>query len=171
MGANNALLCECPDVSQSKCERGKCSTPLEEIRLASLGGAGLSHISNCNPRPCTRPPQCIRWPLSNGWQEQHFPRMVHMTISLSELEKKVMGLLITHLAKDFDVIAQDVHHVVGAHRPCRRGPPYVVGAPHLDMLNHRLGFPKGTIQGVQLPPPPPPPFPTPLQGCGVPAAP
>ena len=40
---------------------------------------------------------------------------VHRTLDMARLQGQVVDVLITDLAKYFDVIAQDVHPVVGNH--------------------------------------------------------
>ena len=50
-----------------------------------------------------------------GVSLQEVVRMVHMKLDLARLRCRVVDVLITDLAKFFDVIAQDVHPIVGAH--------------------------------------------------------
>ena len=45
---------------------------------------------------------------------QEVVRTVHMKLDLAKLQHRVVHVLITDLAKFFDVIAQDVHPIVGA---------------------------------------------------------
>ena len=42
-------------------------------------------------------------------------RTVHMKLDLARLQRRVVDVLITDLAKCVDVIAQDIHPIVGAH--------------------------------------------------------
>ena len=50
-----------------------------------------------------------------GMSLQKVVRTVHMVLDLPRLRRQVVDVLITDLAKYFDVIAQDVHPVVSSH--------------------------------------------------------
>ena len=49
-----------------------------------------------------------------GVSFQEVVRTVHMKMDLTRLQRRVVDVLVTDLAKFFDVIAQDVHPIVGA---------------------------------------------------------
>ena len=49
-----------------------------------------------------------------GVSLQEVVRMVHMKLDLARLQRRVADVLVTDLAKFCDVIAQDVHPIVGA---------------------------------------------------------
>ena len=49
-----------------------------------------------------------------GVSLQEVVRTVHMKLDQAQLQHRVVHVLITDLAKIFDVIAQDLHPIVGA---------------------------------------------------------
>ena len=62
---------------------------------------------------------------------QEVVRTLHMKLDLAKLQHRVADVLITDLAKFFNVIAQDVHPIVGAR----------VGMGEVDHLaTHAEGF-------------------------------
>ena len=90
---------------------------------------------------------------------QEVVRTVHMKLDLARLQHKVVDVLITDLAKFFDVITQDVHPIVGARvglgeadhlATHTEGFSYTLplGPWQSSTLAQLLGPPKGTIQGV-----------------------
>ena len=90
---------------------------------------------------------------------QEVVRMVHMKLDLTKLQRWVVDVLITDLAKFFDVVAQDVHPIVGArvglgqvgHSATRtEGFSYALplGPRQSSTLAQLLGTPQGTIRGV-----------------------
>ena len=94
-----------------------------------------------------------------GVSLQEVVRTVHMKLDLAKLQRRVADVLITDLAKIFDVIAQDVHPIVGARvglgeashlATHTEGFSYTlpVGPWQLSTLTQLLGTPQGTIQGV-----------------------
>ena len=94
-----------------------------------------------------------------GASLQEVVRTVHMKLDLARLQRWVVDVLITDLAKFFDVIAQDVHPIVGAHvglgeashlATHTEGFLYALplGPWQSDTLAQLLGTPPGTIQGV-----------------------
>ena len=86
-------------------------------------------------------------------------RAVHMLLDLVCLRGEVVDVLITHRAKYFDVLAQDVHPVVGSCIGLGRvdhlfahteGYKYTtpVGTLYSKLPQQLLGIPEGTLQGV-----------------------
>ena len=82
-----------------------------------------------------------------------------MKLDLAKLQHRVVDVLITDLAKFFDMIAQDVHPIVGVrvglgevdHLATRtEGFSYTLplGPWQSSTLAQLLGTPQGTIQGV-----------------------
>ena len=66
-----------------------------------------------------------------GISLQEVVRTVHMKLDLARLQNRIVDVLITDLAKFFDVIAQDIHPIVGAR----------VGLGEADHLaTHTEGF-------------------------------
>ena len=94
-----------------------------------------------------------------GVSLQEVVRTVHMKLDLAKLEHRVVDVLITDLAKFFDVIAQDVHPIVGARvglgeadhlATHTEGFSYTLplGPWQSSTLAQLLGTPHSTIQGV-----------------------
>ena len=94
-----------------------------------------------------------------GVSLQEVVRTVHMKLDQARLQHRVVGVLITDLAKYFDVIAQDIHPIVGAwvglgeadHLATHtEGFSYTLplGPWQSSTLAQLLGTPQGTIQGV-----------------------
>ena len=90
---------------------------------------------------------------------QEVVRMVHMKLDLAKLQHRVVDVLITDLAKFWDVIAQDVHPIVGAQvglgeadhlATHTKGFSYTLplGPWQSRTLTQLLGTPQVTIQGV-----------------------
>ena len=86
--------------------------------------------------------------------------MVHMKLDLAR-QRRVVDILITDLAKFFDVITQDVHPIVGAHvglgrpatwLPTRKASRIPCPWAHGSRIRWRTAWetppPPGTIQGV-----------------------
>ena len=84
---------------------------------------------------------------------------MHMKLDLARLQHRIVDVLITHLAKIFDVIAQDIHPIVGARvglgeadqlATHTEGFSYTLplGPWQSSTLAQLLGTPQGTIQGV-----------------------
>ena len=78
---------------------------------------------------------------------------MHMKLDLARLQRRVVGVLITDLAKFFDVIAQVVHSIVGAHVGLGEASHL---ATHTEGFSYALPLgpwqsstlAQGTIQGV-----------------------
>ena len=94
-----------------------------------------------------------------GVSLQEVLRTVHMKLDLAKLERRVVDVLITDLAKFFDVIAQDIHPIVSARvglgeighlATHTEGFSFTLplGPWQLSTLTQLLGTPQGTIQGV-----------------------
>ena len=86
-------------------------------------------------------------------------RTVHMKLDLAKLQHRVVDVLITDRTKFFDVIAQDVHPIMGARvglgeadhlatHTERFSYTLPLGPWQLSTLTQLLGTPQGTIQGV-----------------------
>ena len=115
--------------------------PDQPIQEANLRGITISsHISKLEPtafyalataiyeRALGGP--CLVGGM-RGVSLQEVVRTVHMKLDLARLQHRVVDVLITDLAKFFDVIAQDVHPIVGAR----------VGLGEADRLaTHSEGF-------------------------------
>ena len=85
--------------------------------------------------------------------------MVHMKLDLAKLQRRVVDVLITDLAKFFDVIAEDVHPSVGTRvglGEVGHLATHMVGFSYAlplgpwqpSTLTQLLGTPQGTIPGV-----------------------
>ena len=86
-------------------------------------------------------------------------RTVHMKLDLARLQHRIVDILITDLAKFFDVIAQEVHPILGARvglgesdhlATHTEGFSYTLPLGHWqsNILTQLLGTPQRTIQGV-----------------------
>ena len=84
---------------------------------------------------------------------------MHMKLDLARLQNRIVDVLITDLAKFFDVIAQDIHPIVGARvglgeadhlATHTEGFSYTLplGPWQSHTLTQLLGTPQGTVQGV-----------------------
>ena len=84
---------------------------------------------------------------------------MHMKLDLARLQHRVVDVLITDVTKFFDVIAQDIHPIVGARvglvrqttsLPTPRGSPIPcpLALGSRALWHNSWGPPKGTIQGV-----------------------
>ena len=96
-----------------------------------------------------------------GVSLQEVVRTVHMKLDLAKLQHRVVEILITDLAKFFDVIAQDVHPIVGARVGLGEADHLAthtegfsstlpLGPWQSSTLTQLLGTPQGTIQGVHV---------------------
>ena len=91
-----------------------------------------------------------------GVSLQEVVRTVHMKLDLAKLQNRVVDVLITDLAKFFDVITQDVHPIVGARVGLGEAGTHTEGFLYAlplgpwqpSTLTQLLGTPQGTIQGV-----------------------
>ena len=94
---------------------------------------------------------------------------MHMKVDLARLQHRVADLLVTDLAKFFDIIAQDVHPLVGACVGLRdeghlathtEGFSFTLplGPRQADSLAQLLGTPKGQSRGSMSTPQQPSPF-------------
>ena len=84
--------------------------PDHPVQEANLRGITISsHISKLEPTAF--------YALATAIYERALgvPCLAHMKLDLARLQRRVVDVLITDLAKFFDVIAQDVHPIVGAH--------------------------------------------------------
>ena len=84
---------------------------------------------------------------------------MHMKLNLARLQHRVVDVLITDLAKFFDMIAQDIHPIVGARVGLGEADHLAthtegfsctlpLGPWQSSTLAQLLGTPEGTIQGV-----------------------
>ena len=99
--------------------------PDQQVQEANLRGITISsHISKLEPAAFYAPAAAIyeralRGPCLvgriRGVALQEVVRTVHMKLDLAKLHRRVVHILITDLTNFFDVIAQDVHPIVGAH--------------------------------------------------------
>ena len=94
-----------------------------------------------------------------GISLQEVVRTVHMKLDLARLQNRIEDVLITDLAKFFDVIAQDIHPIVGARvglgeadhlATHTEGFSYTLplGPWQSHTQTQLLGTPQGTVQGV-----------------------
>ena len=94
-----------------------------------------------------------------GISLQEVVRTVHMKLHLARLQHRIVDALITDLAKFFDVIAQDIHPIVGARvglgeadhlATHTEGFSYTLplGPWQSHTLTKLLGTPQATIHGV-----------------------
>ena len=90
---------------------------------------------------------------------QEVVRTVHMKLDLARLQRRVVDVLVTNLAKFFDVIACYVHPIVGARPGLGDESPLAthiegvsytlpLGPWQSDSLAQLLDTPQGTIKGV-----------------------
>ena len=81
---------------------------------------------------------------------------MHMKLDLAKLQHRVVDVLITDLAKFFDMIAQDIHPIVGARVGLGEADHLAthtegfsctlpLGPWHSSTLAQLLGTPEGTI--------------------------
>ena len=94
-----------------------------------------------------------------GVSLQEVVRTVHIKLDLASLQHRAVDVLITDLAKFFDVIAQDVNAILGARVGLGEADHLAthtegfsftlpLGPWQSSTLAHLLGTPQGTIQGV-----------------------
>ena len=179
--ADQRTLCavvRSPPVSRTVGRRGRVTlllkNPDQPVREANLRGITISsHVSKLEPtafyaaataiyeRALGGP--CLVGGM-RGVSLQEVVRTVHMKLDQARLRHQVVDVLITDLAKYFDVIAQDIHPIVGAwvglgeadHLATHtEGFSYTLplGPWQSSTLAQLLGTPQGTIQGVHAGPP------------------
>ena len=116
-----------PPVCRTGGRRGRITlllkTPNQPIEEANLQGITISsHISKLEPAAfyapaTTKNERALGGPCLVGGMRgvylQEVVRTVHMKLDLAKFQHRVVEVLITDLAKFFDVIAQDVHPIVG----------------------------------------------------------
>ena len=130
--ADHDTLCtvmRSPLVCRTVCKRGRVTLllkhPDQRVQEADLRGITISsHISKLEPtafyalataiheRALGGP--CLVGGM-RGVSLQEVVSTVHMGVDLARLQRRVVDSLITDLAKFFDVIAHDVHPIVGTH--------------------------------------------------------
>ena len=144
-------------------------TPDQPIQEANLRGITISsHISKLEPAAFYAPAttiyeRALGGPCLVGGMRrvslQEVVHTVHMKLDLAKLQRRVVDVLITDLAKFFGMIAQDVHPIVGARvglgeaghlATHTEGFSYALplGPWQSSTLTQLLGTPQGTIQGV-----------------------
>ena len=80
---------------------------------------------------------------------QEVVRTVHMKLDLARLQNRIVDVLIKDLAKFFDVIAQDIHPIVGA-RVCLGEADHL--ATHTEGFSYTLVSASGATPGPAHPP-------------------
>ena len=135
-----------PPVSRTVGRRGRVTlllkNPDQPVHEANLRGITISsHVSKLEPtafyavatavyeRALGGP--CLVGGM-RGISLQEVLRTVHMKLDLARLQHRIVDVLITDLAKFFDVIAQDIHPIVGARVAWGRqttSPPIPRGSP------------------------------------------
>ena len=176
MEADQVTLCavvRSAPVSRTVGRRGRVTlllkNPDQPVREANLRGITISsHVSKLEPtafyavataiyeRALGGP--CLVGGM-RGISVQEVVRTVHMKLDLARLQHRIVDVLITDLAKFFDVIAQDIHPIVGARvglgeadhlATHTEGFSYTLplGPWQSHTLTQLLGTPQGTIQGV-----------------------
>ena len=117
-----------PRVCTSVGKRGRVTLLLKQpdqpVQEANLRGITISpHVSKLEPTAFYAPATAIYERAlggpclvggMRGVSLVEVVRTVHMKLDLARLQNRVVDVLITDLAKFFDVIAQDVHPIVGA---------------------------------------------------------
>ena len=162
-----------PPVSRTVGRRGRVTlllkNPDQPVQEAKLRGITISsHVSKLEPtafytvatavyeRALGGP--CLVGGM-RGISLQEVVRTVHMKLDLARLQNRIVDVLITDLAKIFDVIAQDIHPIVGARVSLgeashlathTEGFSYTLplGPRQSHTRTQLLGTPQGTIQGV-----------------------
>ena len=129
--AHHRTLCavvRSPPVSRTEGRRGRVTlllkNPDQPVREANLRGIIVSsHVSKLEPTAFYATATAIYeralgGPFLVGGMRgvslQEVVRTVHMKLDQAKLQHRVVDVLITDLAKYFDVIAQDIHPIVGA---------------------------------------------------------
>ena len=130
-GVDQETLCavvRSPPVSRTVGRRGRVTLLLKDpdqpVREANLRGITISsHVSKLEPTAFYAVAtaiyeQALGGPCLVGGMQgvslQEVVRKVHMKLDQARLQRHVVDVLITDLAKYFDVIAQDIHPIVGA---------------------------------------------------------
>ena len=174
--ADQKTLCtvvRSPPVSRTVGRRGRVTlllkNPDQPVQEANLRGITISsHVSKLEPTAfyavatavCERAlgGPCLVGGM-RGISLQEVVRTVHMKLDLARLQSRIVDVLITDLAKFFDVIAQDIHPIVGARvglgeadhlATHTEGFSYTLplGPWQSHTLTQLLGTPQGTVQGV-----------------------
>ena len=143
--------------------------PDQPIQEANLRGITISsHISKLEPTAfyalvTTIYERALGGPCLVGGMQglslKEVDRTVHMKLDLAKLPRCVVHVLMTDLAKFFDVIAQDVHRIVGARVGLGEAGHLAthtegfssalpLGPWQSSTLTQLLGTPQGTIQKV-----------------------
>ena len=160
-------------VSRTVGRRGRVTrllkNPDQPVQQANLWGITISsHVSKLEPtafyavatgvyeRALGGP--CLVGRM-RGISLQEVVRTVHMKLDLARLQHRIVDGLITDLAKFFDMIAQDIHPIVGARLGLGEGDHLAtrtegfcytlpVGPSQSHTLTQLLGTPQGTIHGL-----------------------
>ena len=157
--ADQRTLCtvvRSPPVTRTVGRRGRVTlllkNPDQPVQEANLRGITISsHVSKLEPtafyavatavyeRALGGP--CLVGGM-RGISLQEVVRTVHMKLDLARLQNRIVDVLITDLAKFFDVIAQDIHPIVGAR----------VGLGEADHLaTHTAPTPCPWVPGIPTP--------------------
>ena len=174
--ADQKTLCtvgRSPPVSRTVNRRGRVTlllkNPDQPVQEASLRGITISsHVSKLEPTAFYAVAtavyeQALGGPCLVGGMRgislQEVVRTVHMKLDLARLQNRIVDVLITDLAKFFDLIAQDIHPIVGARLGLgeadhlathTEGFSYTLplGPWQSHTLTQLLRTPQGTVQGV-----------------------
>ena len=173
--ADQKTLCavRSPPVSRTVGRRGRVTlllkNPDQPVQEANLRGITVSsHVSKLEPTAFYAVATAIYERAlggpclvggKRGISLQEVVRTMHMKLDPARLQHRIVDVLITDLAKFFDVIAQDIHPIVGARvglgeadhlATHTEGFSYTLplGPWQSHTPTQLLGTPQGTIQGV-----------------------
>ena len=166
-----------PPVSRTVGRRGRVTlllkNPDQPVQEANLRGITISsHVSKLEPTAFYAVATAVYERALGGMRGislHEVVRTVHMKLDVARLQNRILDVLITDLAKFFDVIAQDIHPMVGARvglgeaghlATHTEGFSYTLplGPWQSHTLTQLLGTPQGTVQGVHAGATAAPPF-------------